>query len=322
MFLQACVYASWFAAAAEGADIPQCPARAMVEAAALEASGRTPAAAALTWSLQPSNGRLRVTVNDLPQAPHTRFIERAQQTCEELAQAVAVVWVTAHLQDQEVAVDLPSFTADAPAPSPTLDAPLEVLREQDNEQPMLLATPAPTSQTSALSFEAEGAGLASWSGANTTATAHLGLAIASPRLVGFRVAGEHTFSMRSPVAPGYAQWRRWTAALGLFQRWKLNPNLRFEVEPSLLLSRLQMSGSGFSSDRSGAANDVGSRMSARFAWVGGVASPFLVLTGEGWFGQKDMFVQNVSGTQTVPRWTISAGAGVMWGGLKNDLASP
>lgn len=123
---------------------------------------------------------------------------------------------------------------------------------------------------------------------------------------------EHTLLVAAE--PGLARWRRVGVAVGpsLLARAR---GWRIELHGAAIAALLDVQGSGFTSNNSSRAFDLGGQTGVRVARLWGNAAPWVGVDGLYWPGHQDIIVNGATRVGEVPRVELQLSAGLTLGSL-------
>ncbi len=176
-----------------------CPTADMINAAAWEVAGASPPRDAITWRVD--DPELLVVVISSTGAVTQRQINAHNLTCDEMAQAIALVWAAVELGSPELAMSPPRVSED-----PKLRAPSAA--DLHAQVSPVNAKTAPSPRPASFAIETEAAALAAWSGEGAAPALGLGLAVLPSRHWGLRFSLGYVGQMHQDIGPGQGQWTR------------------------------------------------------------------------------------------------------------------
>jgi hypothetical protein len=226
-----------------------------------------------------------------------RALDR-QVACEDLASAAAVIIAT---WESDVHPELRALPAPLPAPEPP--AAIE-------------ARPAPPPMRAAGEADVGAALAGSLAPSASRAAPAVGvLAIASwfphARGLGARASLAFPAARTLPLGAGQVEWRRSAASAGPTLRLPLATKWAADLHADALAGWVTAAGSGFASNHTVSALDVGLSAGARLLWVGGRAIvPWLELGGAAWLRPQTAYATPGAMAVGLPRLELGLALGL------------
>ncbi len=290
-----------------------CPAPADVEARVL-AILQLPPKQLLTegFSAERVQGGLRVILRSSEGALIGERLLPADGTCDELAQASAVV-LSAWLSDvhPDFAAELPPAVAE-PAPEPEPPPPAPLPKPQSEVPRKTSGPPARRPAASTHRWEAAlGVGIDLVPGSVVPAALlTLGLE-PSVQGLGLRVSALTAWTREAALDPGQVEWRRWPVAVGPSMRFAAKP-LVWDFSTGIAAGWLHLQGRSF--DQSKSVDDLllGGLLGARLAGTGRTFTPFATAVLFVWPTEAVAFVRGSGAELRLPTVDVLLAAGLSW----------